>query len=71
MKRRMLLSVVVAALFTLAACSSQQLYGSGQAWKRNQCQRMPDTRERERCLDSTAATYEEYQRQREEVRRAP
>jgi hypothetical protein len=63
-----LLAIVVALL---TGCSSQQLYGAGQAWQRNECQRMLDPRERERCLASTALSYEEYRRQAEEAKRAP
>lgn len=51
-----------------AACSQQQLYGAGQQWQRNECQRLPPSPDRERCLASTAQSYEEYRRQSEQAR---
>lgn len=44
-------------------CSSQQLYGVGQAWQRNECQRIADAQERSRCLQSTAKSYDDYQKE--------
>lgn len=46
----------------LAGCSSQQLYGAGQAWQRNECQRIQNAEERSRCMQSTARSYDEYQK---------
>ncbi len=51
----------------LPACSSQQLFGSlyssAQNWQRDQCVRIADHQERERCMASTSKTYEEYKAQ--------
>lgn len=55
--------LALAAATFLAACSSQQLYGAGQAWQRNECAKLPDAQERSRCMASTATSYDEYQRQ--------
>ncbi len=52
-----------AVLVTGTGCSSQQLYGGGQAWQRNECQRIQDSQERKRCMESAALSYEEYQKQ--------
>ena len=49
----------------LQACSSQQLYGTGQAWQRQECNKMNDTQERGRCMASASTSYEEYKRQAE------
>jgi hypothetical protein len=50
-------------LIVLAAgCSSQQLYGAGQAWQQHECRKLPAS-EQQRCLSSNAMSYEEYQRQ--------
>ncbi len=51
-------------LAPLPACTSQQVYGAGQTWQRNECNRIPDTAERSRCLKSAATSYEEYRQQK-------
>ena len=56
-----LLTLLAAA--ALPACSSQMLYGGGQAWQRTECNRMPDAEQRKRCMDSSALSFDEYQRQ--------
>jgi hypothetical protein len=48
---------------TLSACSSQQLYGVGQAWQRNECFKITDQQERSRCLSSSSTSYEQYKRE--------
>jgi len=48
----------------LSGCSSQQMYASGQAYQRQQCQRMPDASDRERCLSDSNVSYDDYQRER-------
>jgi hypothetical protein len=53
----------LAVVNVLGACSSQQLYGAGQAWQRNECIKINDQQERSRCLASSAASYEQYQRE--------
>ena len=49
----------------LQACSSQQLYGAGQAWQHQECNKINDTQERGRCMASASTSYEEYKRQAE------
>ncbi len=44
----------------LVGCSSQQLYGAGQAWQRSECQRIVNAEERNRCMQSTARSHDEY-----------
>lgn len=51
------------ALITGTACTTQQLYNTGQAWQRNECNRIMDQQERSRCLSSTSTSYEAYKRQ--------
>jgi hypothetical protein len=46
-----------------AGCSSQQLYGAGQAWQRTECQRIQNAEERSRCMQSTARSHDEYQKE--------
>ena len=49
----------------LAGCSTQVAYSTAQAWQRQECQKMPDQQLRQRCLDSSATSYEDYRRQTE------
>ena len=53
-------------LLTLAllACTTEQVYGTAQSWQRNQCSRLPDKAEFDRCMSKTDTTYESYKRQR-------
>ncbi len=61
------LASAIVALATLG-CSSQQLYGVGQAWQRQECNRVQDAQERQRCMQSTATSFDEYRRQAERAR---
>lgn len=53
----------------LSACASPLLYNTGQAWQRDQCQRIQDFQERSRCMARAGMSPEEYQRQTEGLRR--
>lgn len=64
MRISILLVALVATAQTLG-CTSQQLYGTGQAWQRNQCNKIVDMQERNRCMESTNTSYEDYQRETE------
>jgi hypothetical protein len=55
--------VLLTILAGASGCTSQQFYAGGQAWQRNECQRIQDFQERKRCLESTALSYDEYQKQ--------
>jgi len=59
--------VILPVVLLVAGCSWQQGYMSAQGWQRNQCQRLPDQVERERCLTSTAMSYDQYRRQGEKL----
>ncbi len=48
------------ALLVLAGCSSQQLYNVGQGWQKQECQKLADVAERQRCEKSTEMSYERY-----------
>jgi hypothetical protein len=56
MRSRLLLLMVL----SLGGCTTQQLYSTGQSWQRQECLRLPDLAERDRCLRSTARSYEEF-----------
>jgi hypothetical protein len=58
--------IAIALLIVLgaaSACTSQQMYASGQGYQRNQCERLPDMGERQRCLEKANVSYEEYKRE--------
>lgn len=64
MNSRILAAAIVAAALTVATgCATQQLYSTGQAWQRNQCTRLVDQQERERCMANAGASYEAYKKQ--------
>jgi hypothetical protein len=48
------------ALLWLAGCSTQQVYNTGQAWQRQECLRYSDAAEQDRCMKSTARSYDDY-----------
>ena len=46
-----------------SGCTSQQLYQSGQASQRNQCLKLPDQGDREKCLSNANMTYDQYKQE--------
>ena len=59
------LCAIVVGSFAAFACTQQQAYYSGQAWQRNQCNKLMDQSEREHCMSKTNTRYEDYKRQTE------
>ncbi|MDP5187969.1 MULTISPECIES: hypothetical protein [unclassified Alishewanella] len=53
-------------LFTLAGCSNKAVYQNLQLNKKQQCQQLPVSQYDE-CMRSIPLTYEEYERERQEV----
>ena len=53
----------------LAGCSWQQLYSTGQQWQRNSCNRLIEPTERERCLNGSSMSYDDYRRQTDTPKR--
>lgn len=66
-KRNIILSLSLAAL-SLSACTTEQSYDSAQAWQRNQCNKIPDKTEFDRCMSNASTSYESYKRQTESAR---
>ena len=60
--RAYVLSVALLSAPCLSSCSSQQVYGVGQAWQRNECYKIVDAQEHGRCMASTSMSYDEYKR---------
>jgi hypothetical protein len=63
------LSVALGALL-LQACSSQQLYGTGQEMQRNECRKIVDMQEQKRCMSNASMSHDEYKRQAEAAKGA-
>lgn len=64
LKAIFILTALLVAML-LSACTAEQAYGTAQAWQRNQCNKLPDKAEFDRCMSSTNTTYESYKRQTE------
>jgi hypothetical protein len=62
---------LLACALGCTACSSPQAYGTGQAWQRNECNKIIDAQERQRCMANANVSYETYQRQQDELKKAP
>lgn len=45
----------------LVGCTSQQLYGAGQASQRTECNRLLDTQDRQKCMAGANTSLEIYQ----------
>ena len=58
-----IIGIAATALITGTGCTTQQLYSTGQAWQRNECNRLMDQQERSRCLSSSSTSYEAYKQQ--------
>lgn len=54
-------AAALVTLAMLAGCSAQQLYRAGQGWQAQECRRLADLAEQQRCLRSGAASFEAYQ----------
>jgi hypothetical protein len=63
MHRPAIFCVATILFGALSGCSSQQMYASGQGYQRNQCERLPDMGERQRCLEKANMSYEEYKKE--------
>jgi hypothetical protein len=68
MRSVLVTTALLCAALAAAACSSQQFYGVGQAWQRNECYKINDAQERGRCLASSSRSFDAYQREAEAAR---
>ncbi len=48
------LSLLLALAAAVAGCSSEQIYNAGAGWRRNECNKIGDAQQRERCLKEEA-----------------
>ena len=62
MLRAIFILTVAPAVLPLSACTTEQLYGSAQGWERNQCSKIPDKADFDRCMARASTSYESYKR---------
>ena len=60
---RITLLLSLTAALCLPACTREQAYGAGQAWKRQECGRIPDKAEYDRCVREADLSYDTYRRE--------
>ena len=58
-----LLAASVFIATTLPGCSSEQVYNSGQAWRRSTCEQMADREQRARCQQEADRSYDSYKKE--------
>ena len=63
------LVLLIAAAAAGAGCSTRHLYDNVQGWQHQQCLRVTDLIERERCRRSSARSWEQYEAERDALRR--
>jgi len=63
-----ILWLAMAPLAIASGCTTEQAYNSAQAWQRNECNKIVDSIERERCLERTNTGYGDYKRQTESAK---
>lgn len=56
-------ALLAGAVAALAGCSAAPLSGAAEQWQKNECQRLRDAAERQRCAESNARTFDEFRRQ--------
>lgn len=47
----------------VSACSSQQMYASGQSYRRSECNRIENAQERAACMKQADTSYETYRKE--------
>jgi hypothetical protein len=67
-QRVTILLVLLFVLGLAGGCSSEQAYSAGQNWQRNQCARIPDRAEYDRCMVDASRSYDTYKRETEPKR---
>jgi uncharacterized protein YxeA len=49
----------------LNACSSQQAFNAASTWQRNECNKITESTQRQKCMDGVNTSYDDYKRQSE------
>ena len=58
--------LLAASMVALAACSGRQIYQSATGWRQNECQKVLESGERARCLETANKDYDGYRREKGE-----
>jgi len=61
--RTLFLLHLVATTLVVLGCASPTAYYAGQSWQKQQCFKIDDPQQRQRCLKSASTSYEDYQRE--------
>jgi hypothetical protein len=64
-------ALAVAGPVALCACTSEQLYSLGQDWQRQECMKIIDSQDRNRCLAATNRSYDTFKRDAEALKAPP
>jgi hypothetical protein len=56
---------IAAVLLTLNGCSNREVYNSLQGAKQNECNKIVDNNERQRCFENANKNYDRYQQQKD------
>ena len=62
----MKLALWAPVILGLAACTSQQLYNSAAGVRQQECNKMMDRDEQDRCMKAATRTYDEYEQRRKQ-----
>ena len=57
------LLALLLAVHVLSGCSGEQAYHAGQRWRQDECKRLPDKAEYDRCMANASMSYETYKRE--------
>lgn len=63
----LLICGLIAMSTLLCACSNRQIYDAAQNNRRQECDKLPDSAQRDACLEQYSQSYDDYQREREEI----
>jgi hypothetical protein len=64
------ISILAASLVAFVpACTAEQAYNSAQGWQQQQCNKIPDKAEFDRCMSRAGTGYDAYKRQTEPDRK--
>jgi hypothetical protein len=55
--------------FCVTGCSIEQAYYTAQGWQRNQCNKIPDKADFDRCMSQSQTSYESYEQQTRQNRK--
>ncbi len=66
--QKFLFCAMIIMILSTSACTRQGWYEGFQQSQREKCYKLPD-QDRENCLKQTDKSYEEYQRERQEILR--